>query len=263
MRWVKFGIGLVMATAVTVGCSAPPPAPQAAPNRLQDVEKRGELRVCSTGDYRPFTYRDAAGEWSGIDIDVARDMAAKLGVRATIVPTTWKTLLDDFAQRCDIAVGGVSVTLERAQRAFFSTSFGVDGKTPITRCENVSRFQTLEQIDQPGVRAVVNPGGTNEKFAKQNLKRATIVDHPDNNTIFQQIIDGHADLMMTDSSETRWQSRQHPELCPVHPDQPFTFAEKAYLLPQGDVAFQQWVDHYLDIARNDGTYQRFAAPWIG
>ena len=261
MRWVKFGIGLVMATAVTVGCSAPPPQP--APNRLREVEKRGELRVCSTGDYRPFTYRDAAGAWSGIDIDVARDMAAELGVRATIVPTTWKTLLDDLAQRCDIAVGGVSVTLERAREAFFSTSFGVDGKTPITRCENASRFQTLEQIDQPGVRAVVNPGGTNEKFAKQSLKRATIVEHPDNNTIFQQVIDGHADLMMTDSSETRWQARQHPELCPVHPEQPFTFAEKAYLLPRGDVVFQQWVNHYLTIARNDGTYQRFAAPWLG
>jgi cyclohexadienyl dehydratase len=263
MRWVKFGIGLVVAAAVAVGCSAPPPAPQPAPNRLQDVLGRGELRVCSTGDYRPFTYRDAAGAWSGIDIDVAHDMARELGVRATIVPTTWKTLMDDFAARCDIAVGGVSITLERAQRAFFSTAFGVDGKTPITRCENAARFQTLEQIDQPGVRAVVNPGGTNEKFARQSLKRATIVEHPDNNTIFQQIVDGHADLMMTDASETRWQARQHPELCPVHPEQPFTFAEKAYLLPQGDVAFQQWVDHYLDIARHDGTYQRFAAAWIG
>ena len=49
----------------------------------------------------------------------------------------------------------------------------------------------------------------------------------------------------------------------VHPEQPFTFAEKAYMLPQGDVAFQQWVNHYLDIARNDGTYQRFAQPWLG
>ncbi|RRO19193.1 transporter substrate-binding domain-containing protein [Saccharopolyspora rhizosphaerae] len=263
MRWVEFGIGMLVATAVAAGCSAPPPEPQAAPHRLQEVVQRGELRVCSTGDYRPFTYRDEAGAWSGIDIDVARDMAEELGVRATIVPTTWKTLLDDFAARCDIAVGGVSITLERAQRAFFSTSFGVDGKTPITRCEDVGRFHTLEQIDQPGVRAVVNPGGTNEKFARQALKRATIVEHPDNNTIFQQIIDGRADLMMTDASETRWQSRQHPELCPVHPEQPFTFAEKAYLLPQGDVAFQQWVNHYLTIARNDGTYQRFAAAWIG
>ena len=60
--------------------------------------------------------------------------------------------------------------------------------------------------------------------------------HPDNVTIFQQIVDGKADLMMTDAIEARLQSRLHPELCAVHPQQPFDFAEKAYLLPR-DEAF--------------------------
>ncbi|RKT82552.1 cyclohexadienyl dehydratase [Saccharopolyspora antimicrobica] len=269
MRWKRFGVGLVVAGVVAVSASCAP-APEAAANRLDEVVQRGELRVCSTGDYRPFTYRDETGShpdpddaWSGIDIDMARHLAEQLGVRATIVPTTWKTLVEDFTAKCDIAVGGVSITLDRAREAFFSTAYVVDGKTPITRCENAARFQTLEQIDQPGVRAVVNPGGTNEKFARANLKRATIVDHPDNNTIFQQIIDGKADLMMTDAAETRWQAKQHPELCSVHPEQPFTFSEKAYLLPEGDVVFQQYVDQWLNLAMHDGTYDRIAEPWIG
>ena len=219
--------------------------------------------MCSTGDYRPFTYRDPAGNWSGIDVDMARDMAAKLGVRATFVPTTWQALGADFAAKCDIAVGGVSVTLDRARTGFFSEPNVVDGKTPITRCADAGRFQTLGQIDRPGVRVVVNPGGTNEKFARQHLRQAAIVEHPDNNTIFQEIVDGRADLMMTDATETRWQARQHPQLCPVHPDQPFTFAEKAYLLPRGDVVFQQWVNQWLHLALHDGTYRRIAAPWIG
>ncbi|WP_188986847.1 transporter substrate-binding domain-containing protein [Saccharopolyspora thermophila] len=268
MRWKRFAVGLAVAGVVASGTScsgAPPAAPQqpAAASRLDQVVQRGELRVCSTGDYRPFTYRDASGAWSGIDIDMAHDMAAKLGVKATIVPTTWKTLVADFTARCDIAVGGVSITLERARHAFFSTAYVVDGKTPITRCENAARFQTLAQIDQPGVRAIVNPGGTNEQFARQHLTRATIVEHPDNNTIFQEIIDGRADLMMTDAAETRWQAKQHPELCSVHPDQPFTFSEKAYLLPKGDVVFQQWVNQWLNLALHDGTYARIAQPWIG
>ena len=84
--------------------------------------------------------------------------------------------------------------------------------------------------------AIVNPGGTNEKFARANLKKARILVHPDNVTIFQQIVDGKADLMMTDAIEARLQSRLHPELCAVHPQQPFDFAEKAYLLPR-DEAF--------------------------
>jgi cyclohexadienyl dehydratase len=184
-------------------------------------------------------------------------------VRLTLVPTTWGTLVDDLGKTCDIAMGGISVTTERAKRAFFSESYLVDGKTPITRCENVGRFQTVEQIDQPGVRAVVNPGGTNEEFADTHLRQATIVRHPDNNTIFEEILAGRADLMITDATETRWQSQQHPELCPVHPEAPFTFSEKAYLLPRGDVVLKEWVDGWLHIARNDGTYDRFAAPRLG
>ncbi|MBB5156169.1 transporter substrate-binding domain-containing protein [Saccharopolyspora phatthalungensis] len=264
MRWKKFGLAVAGVLGLSSACSMTPAAPQQpGASRLDDIIQRGELRVCSTGDYRPFTYRDATGAWSGIDIDMAHDLAGKLGVKATIVPSTWKTLVTDFDARCDIAVGGVSITLERAKQAFFSTSYVVDGKTPITRCENAARFQTLQQIDRPGVRAIVNPGGTNEQFAKQHLKQATIVEHPDNNTIFQQVLDGRADLMMTDAAETRWQSKQHPELCSVHPEQPFTFTEKAYLLPKGDVVFQQWVNQWLNLALHDGTYARISRPWIG
>ncbi|MCA1192528.1 transporter substrate-binding domain-containing protein [Saccharopolyspora sp. 6V] len=253
------------------GCAFPGGEPESAGtdqstadrSRLDEVTERGELRVCSTGDYRPFTYRDEAGAWSGIDVDMARDLAVSLHVRATFVGTTWSTLNEDFRQRCDIAVGGVSITLGRAREVFFTEPYAVDGKTPITRCENAARFRTLEQIDRPGVRVVVNPGGTNEKFAREKLHRAEIVPHPDNNTIFDQLRNGRADLMITDGSETKWQARQHPELCAVHPDQPFTFAEKAYALPRGDVDFQEFVNQWLHLRTHDGTYDRIAEPWIG
>ncbi|MBA8924270.1 cyclohexadienyl dehydratase [Kutzneria viridogrisea] len=259
-RWLPV---LVLLLLVGLGTAGAAPDHVAA-SRLDSVRQRGELTACSTGDYRPFTYLDpATGQWTGIDIDLAADLAKRLGVRLTLVRTTWATLPEDIGRRCDLAVGGVSVTLDRAARAFFSQPYLRDGKTPITRCENVQRFQTLAQVDQPGVRVVVNPGGTNEQFARQNLHRATIVPHADNNTIFEELVAGRADLMITDATETRWQAKQHPQLCAVHPDQPFTFAEKAYLLPRGDVVWQQYVDQWLHLARNDGTYDRIAQPWLG
>ncbi|WP_433871952.1 transporter substrate-binding domain-containing protein [Saccharopolyspora sp. CA-218241] len=259
-RASRFGAGLVLALALT-GCTAA--APDRAASRLDEVVERGELRVCSTGDYRPFTYRDESGAWRGIDIDMARDLASRLGVRAEIVPTTWGDLLEDFQDRCDIAVGGVSITLERARHAAFSEPYLAGGKAPITRCGEVERFATLERIDQPGVRVVVNPGGTNEEFTRGALDRATVIGHPDNNTIFQEIAEGRADLMITDAAEARWQATRDPRLCAVHPDRPFTFSEKAYLLPRGDVAFRHYVDQWLNLALHDGTYQRISRPWLG
>ena len=87
--------------------------------------------------------------------------------------------------------------------------------------------------------------------------------YPDNNTIFDELSNNDADVMITDASEIRWESRQNPQLCGVSIDHPFTFEQKAYLIPQSDPALQQWVNEWLNIAQNDGTYARIAQKWIG
>src|ERR1700754_184347 len=69
---------------------------------VNEIINRGTLRVCSTGDYRPFTFRDPQG-WSGMDIDFAHDFADHLGVKLDVVPTTWAGMLDDVGSKCDIA----------------------------------------------------------------------------------------------------------------------------------------------------------------
>ncbi|TDC80337.1 transporter substrate-binding domain-containing protein [Streptomyces hainanensis] len=237
--------------------------PHADRTLLDEVRDRGELRVCTTGDYRPFTHLDPdSGEYSGIDVDMAADLAASLDVEAEFVPTTWAELLPDLTSgACDISMGGVSVTLARAREAYFSVPYLVDGKAPIARCADQDRYRTLEDIDQPGVRVIVNPGGTNERFVDEHIERATVVRHPENTTIFEEIVAGRADVMITDTSETRYQETLHPELCAINPDEPFTFAEKAYLLPRGDEEFRAYVDQWLHLALNDGTYAGYAAEW--
>lgn len=257
-------VGAVVLAVAGCGSTGEQAAP-APPATLDLVAQTKELRVCSTGDYRPLTYRNPAnGQWSGIDVDMAGNLAGSLGARVTIVPTTWSNVLGDLtADRCDIAMGGVSVTAARAQEAAFTEPYLTDGKTPITRCENVAKYRSIEQINRPEVRAVVNPGGTNEQFARERLTRATIVPYPDNNTIFDAVADGRADLMVTDAIETRWQATRGTGLCAVHPGAPFTSSEKAYLVRQGDQAFLDRVNAWLRGAMADGTYQRFARPWIG
>ena len=96
----------------------------------------------------------------------------------------------------------------------------VDGKTPIVRCADVDKYQTVAQIDRPETRVIVNPGGTNERFAKQYFAHANLTVYPDNVTIFKQILAGKADVMVTDASETQLQQKLNPGLCSVHPDEP-------------------------------------------
>jgi len=232
-------------------------------NRLQTVIDRGVLRVGTTGDYKPFSYKmPNSGQFVGLDLEIAKGIAESLGVKLEVVPTSWPTLMADLASdKYDLALSGVSVNLERQKKAFFSLPYQRDGKTPITLCKNQERFQTLAQIDQPQVKAIVNPGGTNEKFARANLKHAQILMHPDNVTIFEQIVEGKADLMMTDAVETRLQQKLHPELCSVHPDAPFDFSEKAALMPQ-DAPLKAYVDQWLHLDIASGRFDQRMQQWL-
>ncbi|MFF3748802.1 transporter substrate-binding domain-containing protein [Streptomyces kronopolitis] len=222
------------------------------------------LKVCTTGDYRPLTYRDpSTGNFSGIDIDMARSFADYLDARLVFVQTSWPTLMDDITTqgKCDIAMGGISVTPQRQQQANFTQSYLQDGKTPITTSGNAERFQTLKQINRKDVKVIVNPGGTNAAFVKEHLPDATVITWPDNTTIFEQIIRGRADVMITDSIEAKYQASQNPRLVAVHPDAPFTASEKSYMLPKGSPLTNP-ADTWLTDALKDGTFQHAYDRWI-
>jgi cyclohexadienyl dehydratase len=260
---------LVCLLGLTAAAPAAPSATQQSAKKqptslLDSVPRSGVLRVCTTGDYKPFTYKDPKdGSYSGIDIDMAKDLAKSLDAKAEWVDTTWANLTKDLSDgKCDVGVGGVSITLPRARQVYFSEPTREDGKTPIVRCADKDKYQTLKDIDQAGTTVVVNPGGTNEQFARANIKQATIKVHPDNRTIFDEIVAGRADVMMTDASETQYQAKVHPELCSVHPDKPFSFAEKAYATPRGDRDFHEYVDQFVHLATHDGTYKKYEAEWL-
>lgn len=246
--------------------AAQPAATAAAPlpaTLLDGIIARGTLRVGTTGDYKPFSYLNPESrQFEGLDIDMAQSLAQALGVKLELVPTTWSTLMKDFeANRFDAAMSGVSVTLDRAKKGYFTIPLMREGKTPIARCTDKGKYETLADIDKPGVRVIVNPGGTNEKFARANLKNASIEVWKDNVTIFKQIAEGKADLMMTDSSETLYQQKLNPQLCAVHPDKPFDFAEKAYWL-QRDVALKEFADQWLHLMMENGSYNVIYAKWF-
>ena len=224
-----------------------------ATGRLARIGAAGVLRVGTTGDYAPFSHRaDGELDYVGIDIDLGRDLGLALGVPVQFVPTSWPTLLADLAaDRFDIAMSGVSVIPERRRVGEFSVVYYSGGKTAIARCDDAARFASLAAIDQPGVRVIVNPGGTNERFVNANVHRATVVRHPDNRTIFAELQARRADVMITDRIEVTVVTGERSDLCSTMPHN-LNRQDKAYLLPQDD-AWKRVVDGWLRARKLDGS----------
>ncbi len=106
----------------------------------------------------PFSFLKPDGACEGLDIDLARSLAAAMGAKLEVVKTSWSNLMPDFtAAKCGIAIGGISVTTERQKRAFFSAAYMVNGKTPIVRCDDVATHRSVsgrgERSQAPGISA--------------------------------------------------------------------------------------------------------------
>src|ERR1700737_2319122 len=92
-------------------------------SRLDEIMKRGTLRVGMTGDYLPFAYLDkATSKFRGFDVDMAETLGKALGVKVEYVQTSWPQLMKDFeADNFDIAMGDASITPATKKKGMFRT----------------------------------------------------------------------------------------------------------------------------------------------
>lgn len=225
---------------------------------LEDIKDAGVIRIGTTGDYGPFSYVNdkCEGIFYGLDIDLANDLAKSMNVRVEFVQTTWSTLMDDLLTgKFDVGMSGISINAVREEMAMFSIPLMTDGKAAIARDKGADKFNTVTAINQPHVRVIFNPGGTNEQFARANFPNATLILNEDNITIFQKFVDGDADVMVTDAIETIVQQEVHPELVAVNPDTPFNQTKKGYMFKK-DLVFKALIDKWLKSRLENGTVQK-------
>jgi cyclohexadienyl dehydratase len=230
---------------------------------LDKIKERGVLVVGMTGDYAPFSHQDKkTKDFEGIDVVLANDLANSLGVKLRLYKTSWRSLVPDLkAGKYDVALSGISKNLKRQQDGMFSTGYVRYGKQPIARCAEVKRYSSIKKINKPSVRVVVNPGGSNDKFAHTNLSKANIRVFKDNRDIFKEIIAGRADVMVTDSIEVAYQSHLNKGvLCPAT-EKTFTNSEIAVYM-QRDVFLKEYVNTWLHLLFIKGDLERIKSQFI-
>ena len=233
---------------------------------LEEILARGTIRIGTTGDYRPMSYlNQQTGEYEGIDAELSKIIAESLGVKIEYVPTTWKTLSQDTLDgKFDIALCGISRNYAREKILEMSDGYGVGifGKTILCRKSDAKKFKTLADINKPSVKVMINPGGTNEKFAYANLKKATLIVYNENAEIPHQISIGNADIMITETVEALNYIKLDKNLAAPLIDKPFTRHSCGILMQKGDQEFLNYINFVLAEIRMDGTLERLENKYL-
>lgn len=238
----------------------------ASAGHLEDILARGTIRIGTTGDYIPMSYLNPqTGEYEGIDAELSKLIAASLGVKIEYVPTTWPTLTaDTLAGKFDIALCGISRNYARAKTMAMSDAYGegIFGKTILCRKTDAKKFKTISDLNRPEVRIMINPGGTNEKFARANLTKAKLIVHNENADIPRQIAEGKADIMITETVEAAQYIRKYSRLAAPLINAPFTRHSCGILMEKGDQEWLNYINFVLAELRMDGTMAQLETKYL-
>lgn len=249
-------IGLTLTTAALTSAQAGPVL-----DRVMDSKT---LRVGTPGDYRPFAIKTATGGFEGHDIDVIEKMAKEMGVTIQYVQTSWPNLMADLqASKFDVAVGGITRNTNRIRKFAMLPGYAPFGKVALVQTANQARYKSVADLNQPGVRVIKNPGGTNETFALANLGQAQISTHDKNAEIPGLIAAGQGDVMITETYEALYYAKNDPRLTAKFVDSPLTPKSfLGFMLNSDDADFTRVMQFTWDLVDQRGGLQDAQLRWL-
>lgn len=145
-------------------------------------------------------------------------------------------------------MGGVTETAARAKDFSLSHPVVANGKIALANCSAAPALGSLEKIDQPNVKVIVNPGGTNQSFVDEHIKHAQIIRVQNNIDNLQALRQKTADMMVTDLIEGDYYQSKEPGVFCVANETPFpgTASYKVYMMNKDNPALLEIVNHWLD-----------------
>jgi len=109
--------------------------------------REGVFKVATEGTFSPFSYYNDKNELVGYDVDVARAVAEKLGLKIEFLTAPWDAMLAAFdAGKADAVFNQVSITDERKKKYEYSVPYTVVYGAIIVHKDNndIKSFEDLK-----------------------------------------------------------------------------------------------------------------------
>ncbi|MFW5837727.1 MAG: transporter substrate-binding domain-containing protein [Desulfovibrionaceae bacterium] len=238
----------------------------ASAGKVRDrVLKSGVLNVAAGAEAAPFGFVNKQKQWVGFDVDLAREIAHRLGVELKITPVKdadrVKVLREGAA---DLVLAHMTHTRERDRVIDFSITYFQDGQKILAK---KGRFDALKEF--VGKKIAVAKGSTAIAPLKRMLKELgaknpanSLVVYPSEADCFQALQAGQVDGWSTDSFILQGYSAPRPGKYEMVggfiADEPYGIG-----LPQGDAAWRDTINFTLQDMWLDGTFHEIYERWFG
>jgi cystine transport system substrate-binding protein len=252
MKWLK---SLVVAGAVQVLALA---GAHAGAN-LDKIKQTGALRIGTEGTYAPFTYHDASGALIGFDVEIGREIAKRLGVKAEFLEGRWDGLIAGLdADRYDAVINQVGITEARKAKYDFSNPYIASKAVLIVRGDNdeIKSFADLK-----GKKSAQTLTSNFGKLAESSGAELVGTDGFDQS--IQLVLNGRADATINDSLSFYDFKKHKPDANVKIAAQQENADYSGVIVTKGDPELVAAINKALDEIKADGTYQKIAETYFG
>ena len=228
-------------------------------DQLARIQEKGEIVIATEGAWRPWTYHDENDQLVGFDVEIAKLIADKLGVKATFAETPWDGIFAGIdAERYDIAANGVDVTEERAEKYDFTTPYAYLRTALIVRGDNED-IKTFE--DLKGKNTCNSIASTYMLLAESYGATTVGVDTLDET--LQMVLAGRVDATLNAELSFYDYMAEHPEadLKIVALTEEATHV--AIPVRKGETALLEALNDAIDALREEGELTRISEAYFG
>jgi len=268
-RKIPPGIGRAMLVPLAMALALATPGGEAMANdnglwqksTLNQIIKRGELRVGLEPGYMPFEMVED-GQVVGFDVDIAKAMAAAMGVKLRIVRLDWNGIMPALlTDQFDIIMSGMTITPQRNLWVNFADPYMTVGQTILLRKDLEGKVKSHADLNDPGYTVVTKPGTTAQEAVKRLMPKARVQLFEDESAAAAEVAAGRADAFVYDLPFNAIYYAAHKDKV-VFLDTPFTHERLGWAVRKGDPDFLNWLNNFLAQIKGDGRYQETYDRWF-
>jgi len=234
----------------------------AADDGLSRMRESGIMRWgCDISGAAPFTFPDPANpdRIIGFEVEIAEELARRLGVRAERFSADWLALIDALdADRCDLLINGFEVTADRERVVAFSRPYFRYTQQLVVRAEDRERFASLEDLKGRPI-AVLNGSASIDSLRSAGVPASLIIQYDDSLAPFTETVLERVDACLQESLIARFYAGHDPRLALV--DATFDPGVYAVIVRKHDEALLASVNGALKTMQADGTLGRILQRW--